>query len=105
MRRRVLTGMLIGLVVLGLIIVVVLISIRGGNLVNVLGIVISGLFILGLVVRFVRAEPGQRLRETFGPIMDAGDVYQKLLMGRPTADESVYEASKHVARDKYSSEE
>lgn len=105
MRLRVLAGIVAGLVVLGLLVFLGRRSDQGWNLVGLLMVILGGLFAIGFVGRFVRAEPGHRLRETFKPIVDAGDGYQKLLMGRPTADESLYEASKYVSQDKYSSEE
>ena len=105
MRRGMTVATLLGLVLLGVILVLVIGSDRGWNLVGVLWIVLGGLFTIGLIVRFVRAEPGMRIRETFGPIVDAGDVYQKHLMGRQTGEESMREASNYVSRDKYSSEE
>lgn len=105
MRVRVIAGILTVLAVLGLLVFMLTRRDQGWNLVGLVLVILGGLFATGLVVRFVCAEPGHRLRETFKPIVDAGDVYQKLLMGRPTADESLYEASKYVSRDKYSSEE
>lgn len=105
MRRRVMIGAVIVVALAGLLVVMRTGLARGWNLGGIVWMVLGGLFTIGLVVRFVRAEPGSRIRETFGPIVDAGDVYQKHLMGRPTGDESVREASKYVSRDKYSSEE
>ncbi|OAV60924.1 hypothetical protein [Enteractinococcus helveticum] len=105
MRRRIMIGLGILVALAGLLVVMLMGIARGWNLGGIVWMVLSCLFIIGLTVRCIRAAPGRRMRETFGPIVDAGDVYQKHLMGRPTAQESLYEASKLIPRDKYSSEE
>ena len=105
MRRRVVIGLGIVVALAGLLVVMLTGLARGWNLGGIVWMGLCGLFVIGLAVRFIRAAPGRRVRETFGPIVDAGDVYQKHLMGRPTGDESMREASKLIPRDKYSSVE
>ncbi len=56
---------------------------------------------VGIVVRFIRARQGKKIRDAIGPVMAAGDTYQSLLLGRPTADESRAKAANPLSTDKY----
>lgn len=58
---------------------------------------------VGIVARFIRARRGKKIRDAFGPVMAAGDSYQSLLLGRPTADESRAKAANPLSTDKYTS--
>jgi|GEM_PF-3231095 len=59
---------------------------------------------VGIVVRFMRARRGKKIRDAFGPVMAAGDTYQSLLLGRPTADESRAKAANPLSTDKYTAD-
>ncbi|MDN5705383.1 MAG: hypothetical protein L0K41_10680 [Yaniella sp.] len=82
------------LTVLGIIAVVYSQGIDFFGLIGALILIFLAAVVLGMVIRFIRATPGNRIREAFGPIMGAGDSYQSLMMGRPTVDESSAEAQR-----------
>lgn len=50
------------------------------------------LIIVGVVVRFVKAPSGSRMRHAFGPLMGAGATYQELHTGQKGLHESVVES-------------
>lgn len=74
-----------------------------GNIVSF--VMIAGVItiVIGMVVRLVRAEPGQRMRSAFGPLMGAADKAQSLHLGRPTYDEARADAEVPEPKDRYSS--
>lgn len=62
-----------------------------------------GAIVIGIVIRLVRAEPGNRMRSAFGPMMAAADKAQSLHLGQPTYDEARAEAGVDESKDRYSS--
>jgi len=48
--------------------------------------------IIGMVMRFVKAPSGSRMRHAFGPLMGAGDQYQELHTGQKGLHDSVIES-------------
>ena len=48
--------------------------------------------IIGMVVRFVKAPSGSRMRHAFGPLMGAGDKFQELHTGQKGLHDSVIES-------------
>jgi hypothetical protein len=48
--------------------------------------------IIGMVVRFVKAPSGSRMRHAFGPLMGAGDRFQELHTGQKGLHDSVIES-------------
>lgn len=50
------------------------------------------IIVIGMVVRFVKAPSGSRLRHTFGPLMGAGEKYQELHTGQKGLQDSVIES-------------
>lgn len=94
MKRKIIIAVVALLAVLGVIAVMYSQDIDFSALIGALILVFLAAVVLGIVIRFIRATPGNRIREAFGPIMGAGDSYQSLLMGRPTVDESSAEAQR-----------
>ena len=94
MKRKIIIAVAALLAVLGVIAVMYSQDIDFSALIGALILVFLAAVVLGIVIRFIRATPGNRIREAFGPIMGAGDSYQSLLMGRPTVDESSAEAQR-----------
>ncbi len=50
------------------------------------------IIIVGMVVRFVRAPSGSRMRHAFSPLMGAGETYQQLHTGQKGLHDSVIES-------------
>ena len=48
--------------------------------------------VVGMVVRFVKAPSGSRMRHAFGPVMGAGDRFQELHTGQKGLHDSVIES-------------
>ncbi|SFR91758.1 hypothetical protein SAMN05428970_3838 [Agromyces sp. CF514] len=48
--------------------------------------------VVGMTVRAIRAERGQRLRAAFGPMMSSLEVHQELYTGQKGLQDSVIEA-------------
>jgi hypothetical protein len=48
--------------------------------------------VIGMVVRFVKAPSGSRVRHAFGPLMGAGEKYQELHTGQKGLQDSVIES-------------
>ncbi|GAA1757236.1 hypothetical protein [Agromyces humatus] len=50
------------------------------------------IIVIGIVMRFVKAPSGSRLRHAFGPLMGAGEKHQELNTGQKGLHDSVIES-------------
>lgn len=58
---------------------------------------------LGIVIRLIRTKRGNKIRAAFSPVVGAADIYQSLLLGRPTTIESREASNEHINTDKFTS--
>ncbi|WP_022871325.1 hypothetical protein [Yaniella halotolerans] len=94
MKRRIISTGIVLLVVLGGIIVWFVQDGDFSRLIGAMVLIFLAAVALGIIIRFIRAKPGERMRQAFGPIIGAGDSYQSLLLGRPTVEETSTEAQR-----------